>query len=87
MSKENQCQYCKKCGRDQRFEFSIRKEIWEKLPIEWQNHVLCIECFLEELEKTTPYQQFYASDFAFMAIVGERFSGKALIDNPNVKTQ
>jgi hypothetical protein len=87
MSEENQWQYCKKCGRDQRFEFSIKKEIWEKLPIKWQNHVLCIECFLEELEKTSPDQRFDASDFAFMAIVGERFLGKALIDNPTVQCQ
>lgn len=87
MSKENQWQYCKKCGRDQRFEFSIKKEIWEKLPEEWQNHVLCIECFLEELEKMSPDQIFDISDFAFLAIVGERFRGKALIDNPNVKVQ
>lgn len=87
MSKENQWQCCKKCGRDQRFEFSIRKEIWNKLPNEWIDHVLCIECFLEELEKTSPDQIFDRSDFAFMAIVGARFRGKALIDNPNVKAQ
>jgi hypothetical protein len=85
MSKENQWQYCKKCGRDQRFEFSIREEIWSKLPEKWINHVLCIECFLEELEKASPDQRFELSDFAFIGIVGERFKGGILIDNPKVK--
>ena len=87
MSKENQWQYCKKCGRDMRFEFSIRDEIWKKLPIEWQNHVLCIECFIEELEKTSPNQRIELSDFNFLGIVGEGMIGGILVDNPNVITQ
>jgi hypothetical protein len=40
-----------KCGKEMRFEFSINNEIWKKLPDTWRNKVLCIECFLEELEK------------------------------------
>ena len=85
MSKENQWQYCKKCGRDMRFEFSIRREIWEKLPQQWVDHVLCIECFLEELEKVSPDQCIDLSDFAFLGIVGAGKLGGTLVDNPNVK--
>jgi len=69
MSKENQCQYCKKCGRDQRFEFSICDEIWNKLPEIWQNHILCIECFLEELNNACPTQKIQVSDFVYMCIL------------------
>ncbi len=83
MSEENQVQYCKKCGRDMRFEFSIRKEIWEKLQDQWKNHVLCIECFLEELERASPDQQFDISDFAFLGMI----PGGILVDNPKVQTQ
>lgn len=86
MSTENQWQYCKKCNRDMRFEFSIKKEIWEKLPDHWLNHVLCIECFLEELEKASSDQRFSLSDFAFLGIAGTKNFGGILIDNPNVKT-
>lgn len=83
MSKENQQQYCKKCGRDQRFEYSIRKEIWELMPKKWVNHVLCIECFLEELASVSPEQEIFLSDFAFLGML----PGGILVDNPNVITQ
>ena len=83
MSEENQWQYCKKCGRDQRFEFSIRKEIWDLMPEKWINHVLCIECFLEELEQVDREQIIRLSDFAFLGLI----PGGILIDNPNVQTQ
>lgn len=63
-------QYCKKCGRDIRFEFSIKDEIWNKLPKKWQNRVLCIECFLDELEKESPRHEFNLSDFRFLGVVG-----------------
>lgn len=70
-----------------RFEFSIKKDIWNKLPDRWHNHVLCIECFLEELEKTSPDQRFGLLDFSFLGIVGNKNFGGILIDDPNVNTQ
>ena len=83
MCEENQWQYCKKCGRDQRFEYSIRKEIWKLMPDRWINHVLCIECFLEELALVSPEPKISLSDFSFMSM----FPGGILVDNPNVITQ
>ena len=69
MSKENSIQYCKKCGRDQRFEFSIRDEIWNKLPEMWRDRILCIECFLEELNAADHNQEIHVTDFAYMCIL------------------
>jgi hypothetical protein len=63
-------QSCKKCQKEMRFEFSIRDEIWNKLPTKWRDQVLCIECFLEELEKEVPSQQISLNDFFFLGIVG-----------------
>lgn len=63
-------QTCKKCSREQRFEFSIKDEIWELLPGVWQNHVLCFECFLEELERAVPDKRLSLNDFFFLGIVG-----------------
>jgi len=64
-------QTCKRCFRETRFEFSIKDDIWSKLPERWQNRVLCIECFLEELEKECPDQEIRLSDFAFLGVVGD----------------
>lgn len=83
MSVKNQWQYCKKCGRDQRFEYSIRKEIWGLMPEKWINHVLCIECFTEELSKVAPDIKITLEDFSFLGML----PGGILVDNPNVKTQ
>lgn len=82
MSYENQWQSCKKCNKDMRFEFSIRDEIWEKLPTKWQDHVLCIECFLEELDKVEIDQKLNSSDFAFMVIIGDHLLGTLIDRNP-----
>ena len=63
-------QTCKKCFREQRFEFFIKDEIWNMLPKMWQNHVLCFECFLEELEKSAPDKRLSLNDFYFLGVVG-----------------
>lgn len=63
-------QSCKKCQKEMRFEFNIKDVIWDKLPTKWRDHVLCIECFLEELEKEAPTQEIHLSDFFFLGIVG-----------------
>ncbi len=69
MSKENQVQYCTKCNKDMRFEFSIKDEIWNKLPEPWKNQILCIECFLEELNKVDHNQEIHVTDFNYMCIL------------------
>lgn len=63
-------QTCKKCFREQRFEFCIKDELWGLLPDQWMNHVLCFECFLEELEKVAPEKQLSLNDFFFMGVIG-----------------
>ncbi len=63
-------QTCKKCFREQRFEFFIKDEIWKMLPGTWQNHVLCFECFLEELETAAPGKRLSLNDFYFLGVVG-----------------
>jgi len=63
-------QTCKKCFREVRFEFSIKDEIWNKLPEKWRKHCLCIECFSEELENEAPGQQISLNDFFLLGIVG-----------------
>ena len=40
-------QSCKHCGRDQKLVWSIKNEVWNKLPKKYINSVLCIECFIE----------------------------------------
>jgi hypothetical protein len=63
-------QTCKKCRAKMRFEFSIKDEIWTKLPAKWIDQILCMECFLVELEKANPDQTFCLEDFKFLGIVG-----------------
>lgn len=54
-----------------RFEFSIKDKIWCKLPEKWQDKTLCIECFLELLEKEAPKQEINLNDFHFLGIIGD----------------
>lgn len=77
-------QVCEKCLKKMRFGYAIKDEIWNQLPREWMNKVLCIECFLEELEKEVPKQRINLNDFCFLAVVGDgihpKFGGM-FIDN------
>ena len=42
-------QFCKKCGKKNKlYDFSVSDEDWSKISIEYQNHVLCLDCFIEE---------------------------------------
>lgn len=38
---------CKKCGCHIYYDFLTDDVNWKKLPKEWQNSVLCINCFKE----------------------------------------
>jgi len=63
-------QTCTRCHREQRFEFSLHNEIWAMLPEEWQNSVLCIECFLEIMDDTlTDILELTPDDFYFVGAV------------------
>lgn len=64
-------QTCKKCSKEMRFEFVVKDKIWDRLPNEWHSRVLCIECFLEELEMTSPKQKIDIDDFLFLSITGD----------------
>lgn len=61
---------CKKCGCNSRIAFSVRDDIWAKLPDKWQNHVLCLNCFLEELEKVSPDEEISWKTFNYLAFIG-----------------
>lgn len=81
-------QICKKCFKEMRFGYTIIDEIWNKLPEKWHNKVLCIDCFLEELEKVFPKQKISLNDFYFMGILGDYDNndfGGILIDSDNKK--
>jgi hypothetical protein len=83
-------QTCAKCLKEMRFEFSIKDEIWNKLPVKWRNHCLCIECFSEELENEAPNQQISLNDFFFLGIVGtldNNAFGGCFLDSDNRKNR
>ena len=69
-AKKSNKRTCKKCFKEIRFSFSIKDEIWNKLPKKWRDSILCIECFLGELEKEAPDQKIGLTDFYFLGIVG-----------------
>ena len=59
-------QTCKKCFKEMRFEFSVEDKLWNKLSEEWKDNFLCIECFLEELEKVSPDEKIGLEKFNFL---------------------
>lgn len=38
-------QFCKCCGKDMDYDYWIDNNLWKKLPKQYQNKVLCLECF------------------------------------------
>lgn len=44
-------QSCKYCGRDQNIVFTVRDELWYKLPKKYHNKALCLECFIKLMDK------------------------------------
>ena len=63
---------CQKCSRKIVLGYSVKDELWAKLPKPWhKGTVLCLECFIEELEKAHPSQRITLNDFYFLAIIGD----------------
>lgn len=66
-------QTCKKCGRPQYFEFAIKDWVWNMLPEQWRNRVLCVDCFIEEIDLVLDKRlELTLDDFDFIAFVGNR---------------
>ncbi len=66
-------QTCKKCGRPQYFEFVVKDWIWNILPKYWRNRVLCVDCFIEEMDLALDKGlKLSLDDFEFIAFVGDK---------------
>ena len=75
---------CEKCLRRYRVQFDIKDEIWAKLPKKYEHSSLCMECFLEELEKTAPNQELGLNDFCFLSftdLTNAKFGGPIMMNN------
>ena len=62
---------CPKCGRMYGIGYTIKDEIWNQLPLEMHHEGLCLECFLEELEKVAPKQKLGLNSFHFLSLRGD----------------
>lgn len=70
-------QTCDECKREIHFEWSAEDWVWETLPKSERKKVMCIECFLEKINK--PKNKFITNswninDFKFISIVTQNFS-------------
>jgi len=75
-------QTCKACGCTDKFDFKVPNRLWKKVvPVEYQNKVVCLECFDElAFEKGVDYCDFidvlyFAGDqatFKFQAVEAHR---------------
>jgi|GEM_PF-6688080 len=72
-------QTCKRCCKKIFIDFNIKDEIWDKLPKEWKNVVLCFDCFLELLEKNNPKISLKREDFTWIGICGDLNSDGELL--------
>jgi hypothetical protein len=62
---------CPKCSRKYGIGYLIKDEIWNKLPKKMHHEGLCLECFLEELEKVAPKQKLGLNDFIHLSFRGD----------------
>lgn len=44
-------QSCRYCGRDQNIVFTVKDDLWYKLPKKYHNKSLCLECFVKLIDK------------------------------------
>jgi len=66
-------QTCKRCGRSQYFEFTVKDEIWNMLPEKWRNKALCVDCFTEEMDNLLDgMKPLRLEDFNFIGIIGNK---------------
>lgn len=66
---------CSECGKRMGVGYNFKKEIHNQLPIELRSKVLCIECYLVELEKAAPKQKIGLNSLTFLSLRGD-------FDNP-----
>lgn len=57
---------CKRCGREQRLGWSVRHDMWKAVEKSTGCNLLCLECFLEALEKADIHLEL--GDFLFLGI-------------------
>jgi len=75
-------QTCNKCKCEQRFSYGVNDEIWALLPHPWtENSVLCIDCFLKELEMDNPDLKLGIEDFYHIAFIGNGNFGGTILDH------
>lgn len=74
---------CEKCSNRIRFVVSFSDELINKLPESWNDtSELCIDCFLEELEKINPTQEINIHDIELLLIRGKTYDfGGNIIDS------
>ena len=69
-------QNCDRCSKEQRLKFSVQDYIWNLIPKEWHKKILCIECFLELLDKNLKQKlEIKLNDIIFFEIVGKNIKG------------
>jgi hypothetical protein len=82
---------CQNCFRKILIGYSVKDELWAKLPNNWHSgSLLCLECFIEELEKSNPKQKITLNDFYFIAIIGDYDNnefGGTIMDNDYKKNR
>jgi len=73
-------QTCYRCGRRQRFEFSVTDKLWALVPVPYCYHALCIECFLLSLDERGEPLTIGLDDFVFVAVLGGYINSAILVD-------
>lgn len=68
---------CKRCGRDQRLAWGVKDAIWDRaVPEKWRNKVLCLECFLELMDRECNNTAEIKEIIEFLGFAGNKVTGK-----------
>jgi hypothetical protein len=63
---------CHRCSRKIVIGYSVKDELWAKLPDPWfEGSVLCLECFIEEIDSAHPTQKITLNDFYYLSFIGD----------------
>lgn len=86
MTKKWPTQTCDICGKDQHIAYSVKDELWNRLPPIHRDKILCIECFLEQVEMMHPKLKITLEDFYHLGFIGfyKEFGG-TILDSRNYR--
>lgn len=55
---KNRKQSCNRCGNETYFDFVVKRDFWNLVPLKYRDKILCINCFVKLICKEIKIEDF-----------------------------